>query len=543
LFLLLLLFLFLLLLLLCCFCFSLVIPTERSRACPERSEWKGPYGRNKCLRLPKLSAFADREKDANYFDSISLKPRKSISSTTQLSIQKSVYSHSKQAANHAAVEPKPSAKPSEHGRGKPKDEAQRGSMLSFRTILRSLALGAAFAGVVAVPAASRAASIFVSIGPPVAPVYVRPPLPGYGYIWVDGYWAWGDDGYYWVPGYWTLPPYEGAVWEPGVWGYGGGGWGWTAGYWAHPVGYWGGVYYSNPWPWVGAYGICHEGFYRNSFYDRGYYNGWYNDRWGHEHGRDFDDRRWNQTRTYEARWNGDVHHGGSRDNGFFSGRRSAENTSVQNGQFQRGGNTRGGGFDHGIRPENRGTTNTPALNGQVQHGVGNNGAAFNHGIRPENRTGQQYSAQRPVISSHPVQSGSLNRGQADVNRSSNQSGVRSVYPPQGMNNAYRAPQAYRPQQNYGGGQRYSTPQTTNIPRYSAPTPRYNQQQAYGGGGQRYSAPAQHYSAPAQHYNAPAQHYSAPAQHYSAPAQAQHYSGGGNAGGDFRGNGGGQHGHR
>jgi hypothetical protein len=49
---------------------------------------------------------------------------------------------------------------------------------------------------------------------PVAPVRVaapayRPPCPGPGYIWVDGY----NDGYSnWVDGYWALPPYSGAYW-------------------------------------------------------------------------------------------------------------------------------------------------------------------------------------------------------------------------------------------------------------------------------------------------------------------------------------------
>src|ERR1700730_14496783 len=137
-------------------------------------------------------------------------------------------------------------------RGIPKDRAQRDRMRILRTIFRSLVLGAAIIGTVGTPAISHATSIFVSIGPPVAPVYVRPLLPGPGYYWVEGYWAWGDDGYYWVPGYWTLPPYAGAIWQPGIWGYGGGGWGWTAGFWAHPAGYFGGVYYFNPWPWYGS---------------------------------------------------------------------------------------------------------------------------------------------------------------------------------------------------------------------------------------------------------------------------------------------------
>src|SRR5215469_10626494 len=61
-------------------------------------------------------------------------------------------------------------------------------------------------------------SIGVHVGAPVyyppapAPVVVaayRPPCPGPGYVWVDGY----RDGYgNWFNGYWDLPPYAGADW-------------------------------------------------------------------------------------------------------------------------------------------------------------------------------------------------------------------------------------------------------------------------------------------------------------------------------------------
>lgn len=63
---------------------------------------------------------------------------------------------------------------------------------------------------------------------PVATAY-RPPCPGPGYTWVDGYY----DGYgNLVNGYWAMPPYSGAYWvAPRT--YGGR---FYAGYWggAHP---------------------------------------------------------------------------------------------------------------------------------------------------------------------------------------------------------------------------------------------------------------------------------------------------------------------
>lgn len=50
-------------------------------------------------------------------------------------------------------------------------------------------------------------SIGVGVGaPPPAIATVRPPCPGPGYTWVDGYWA-GDGA--WVNGYWA-PPYNGS---------------------------------------------------------------------------------------------------------------------------------------------------------------------------------------------------------------------------------------------------------------------------------------------------------------------------------------------
>jgi len=41
-----------------------------------------------------------------------------------------------------------------------------------------------------------AVSFGISVGfaPPALPVYVQPPIPGEGYVWMPGYWAWGPDG-------------------------------------------------------------------------------------------------------------------------------------------------------------------------------------------------------------------------------------------------------------------------------------------------------------------------------------------------------------
>lgn len=50
-------------------------------------------------------------------------------------------------------------------------------------------------------------SVSIGIAPPPLPVYAQPPVPGDGFIWTPGYWAWSqpDNDYYWVrlaPGCW-----------------------------------------------------------------------------------------------------------------------------------------------------------------------------------------------------------------------------------------------------------------------------------------------------------------------------------------------------
>lgn len=57
---------------------------------------------------------------------------------------------------------------------------------------------------------------YVAPPPPRVPVYAygyrRPPLPGPGCVWVDGYWGFNRGRYVWMNGYWARPPYGGALW-------------------------------------------------------------------------------------------------------------------------------------------------------------------------------------------------------------------------------------------------------------------------------------------------------------------------------------------
>ena len=130
--------------------------------------------------------------------------------------------------------------------------------------VRSLVLAFALLGV----SAATHAAVFVSvaIAPPVLPVYAQPICPGPNYIWVPGYWAYGDDGYYWVPGTWVIAPYVGALWTPGWWGWANGLYIWHAGYWGPHVGFYGGVNYG-----FGYFGVGYQGGYWNNgafYYNR-----------------------------------------------------------------------------------------------------------------------------------------------------------------------------------------------------------------------------------------------------------------------------------
>lgn len=130
-----------------------------------------------------------------------------------------------------------------------------------------LGLGALTA---AVPATARAdVYIGVSVGvpPPPLPVYEQPPIPGPGYIWTPGYWAWDgdDDDYYWVPGTWVLAPEPGLLWTPAWWGWDDGEYVFHGGYWGPQVGFYGGVDYG-----FGYTGFGYEGGYWD--HDRFFYN-------------------------------------------------------------------------------------------------------------------------------------------------------------------------------------------------------------------------------------------------------------------------------
>src|SRR4029077_15741247 len=98
------------------------------------------------------------------------------------------------------------------------------------------------------------------------PIYEQPLIPGPGYLWTPGYWAWGPEGYYWVPGTWVLPPTIGFLWTPPWWGWADGGYFWHAGYWGPHIGFYGGIDYG-----FGYFGRGYDGGYWDHgrfFYNR-----------------------------------------------------------------------------------------------------------------------------------------------------------------------------------------------------------------------------------------------------------------------------------
>jgi len=116
-------------------------------------------------------------------------------------------------------------------------------MRFLRALLPALLVLAMLAVPSAPSKAAVAIGISINLAPPPLVVYDQPPIPGPGYIWTPGYWAWGPDGYYWVPGTWVYPPVVGVLWTPPWWGWVGGAYVFHVGYWGPHIGFYGGINY------------------------------------------------------------------------------------------------------------------------------------------------------------------------------------------------------------------------------------------------------------------------------------------------------------
>ena len=74
--------------------------------------------------------------------------------------------------------------------------------------------------------------VIVTEAPP-APrgVERRPAPPAQGYVWIDGYYAWGGRQYTWEPGRWAMPPRGYTVWVGPRYDHDQRGYRYTAGHW------------------------------------------------------------------------------------------------------------------------------------------------------------------------------------------------------------------------------------------------------------------------------------------------------------------------
>lgn len=140
-------------------------------------------------------------------------------------------------------------------------------MSKFRGAALAAILAAATAPATLPASASAQVAVGISVGapPPPLPIYDQPPIPGPGYIWTPGYWAWDYPGYYWVPGTWVLAPEPGFLWTPAWWGWDDGVFIFHTGYWGPFVGFYGGIDYGFGYPGFGYFGgrWDHDRFFYN----------------------------------------------------------------------------------------------------------------------------------------------------------------------------------------------------------------------------------------------------------------------------------------
>ena len=80
-------------------------------------------------------------------------------------------------------------------------------------------------------AGGYASYTYATVPPPPIRVETYGPVPGPGYIWIQGYWGYRDNGYFWVPGRWNRPPLGRHEWRPGYWEDQGGRHRWHEGQW------------------------------------------------------------------------------------------------------------------------------------------------------------------------------------------------------------------------------------------------------------------------------------------------------------------------
>ena len=116
---------------------------------------------------------------------------------------------------------------------------------------------------------------FVTVAPPPPRVEVEPPMPGVGYYWTPGYYAWRGGVYEWTVGTWVRPPYEGVTWVEPCYVNMGGRYYYQPGRWDRPIDRRGVAYrpdpnirpgmHFTPQPLPGAVVAAHAGYVSSSY--------------------------------------------------------------------------------------------------------------------------------------------------------------------------------------------------------------------------------------------------------------------------------------
>jgi hypothetical protein len=101
----------------------------------------------------------------------------------------------------------------------------------MKTNWKSGVLVAALLAATSVAPAMGQIGVVIGRQPPPLRYERRPPMPGQGYVWVDGYWGVRGGQYVWVPGRWDRPPYAGAYWSHGHYDRYNDGWRYHDGHW------------------------------------------------------------------------------------------------------------------------------------------------------------------------------------------------------------------------------------------------------------------------------------------------------------------------
>jgi hypothetical protein len=101
----------------------------------------------------------------------------------------------------------------------------------MKTNWKSGVLVAALMAATSVIPAIGQIGIVIGREPPPMRYERRPPMPGPGFAWIDGYWGWRGGRYVWVPGRWERPPYAGAYWSHGHYDRYNNGWAYHEGHW------------------------------------------------------------------------------------------------------------------------------------------------------------------------------------------------------------------------------------------------------------------------------------------------------------------------